>query len=350
LNEIVKILYGQDISIRHLTPNSSGAVFPAFVHEATLTESTLDLLVLFFDRVLLYVDTFNIEKGNESRTVEKLDAYIENNFISIFSWDPEVSTPISLRTPHVVPPPPTVFGSWSIPEWIERLANLLTADDFKKAPAESVRSLWKTTPLPFVPWVEESIARYHILNRLNGFLILCELLGASVLTDPVMKAASQQKYIASHCEPRKSHSEAEARRDIMFGLIDWYGGTALELPRFADASTLIKLRNESGPSSFVNYVIDLYDSERTKSLSERELVARVTTAIDRQVDLALRITGKSYQKKKVLLAGLIATIGGFLGGELGAIVGGVGASVIPESLEYLDRKRVAPWSTFFLEA
>jgi hypothetical protein len=171
-------------------------------------------------------------------------------------------------------------------------------------------------------------------------LVLCEILGVSILTDSALKGGVRLKN-AAILQPTN-------RDPLLFGLMDWYREKLISLPELQKPETLLKIRQESGPDSFINFVIDVYDSQRT-DIPESELIGKVVSAIDKQVRLAHAICGKSYQRRKLLLSGLIGTIGGFLGGELGAIIGGVGARMIPEGLEYLDRKRVAPWSTFFID-
>jgi hypothetical protein len=71
--------------------------------------------------------------------------------------------------------------------------------------------------------------------------------------------------------------------------------------------------------------------------------------MEHQIDIARRVTGKSYQFKKTLLSGLFATLGGIVGGVSGAAIGGVGGAAAVVAAERLDRDRVAPWATFFIE-
>lgn len=327
VNALIEVL--KDLKSDFSQPTVSPAVFPIFPHEAVLTESVLDLMVLFFDHILLYIDTFNLQENTRDRLLNKLDAYIENEFLSIFDWNGGIQSPVSTKVAHVAYSPRVSRYPWHIHEYIERLANVITRSKFR------TRSVFVgADPLEYE-------RRFHLFNRLHGFFILCELLGVSGLSNPVMKGLALESY--GPAEKIKTLERAT------FGLIDWYGEEIQNLPSFARPEVLIKLRRETDPKSFVNTIIDIYDSDPNNDISSEELVRRVRTAINKQVDLARRISAQSYPIKKALLTGLIATAGGFLGGISGAVLGGIGASLIPETVERLDRKRVAPWSAFFLE-
>jgi hypothetical protein len=351
IEELANVLAPAKHEIQSMNSRFSGAVFPAFVHESRLTEATLDLLVLLFDHVLLFESTFNFEENEKQRIADKIEAYVEAGYLSLFSWTVG-SLSVSRRQPHIVPPP-IRYDSMplSIHPYIERLAQILTFNDYSLTTRQERCALWKDCPIPFVTvptkeeeWIIPALEihwRYHIQNRLNGFLVLCEILGTSILTDPVLKGAIRLKNVALF-----QHKHPD---DLLFGLMDWYREKLIDLPQLSKPEMLLKIREESGPDSFVNYVIDVYDSRRTKSSDKAELMSQVVSAIDKQVRLAQLIGGRSYQRKKLLLSGLIGTIGGFLGGEVGAIIAGVGARMVPEGIEYLDRQRVAPWSTFFVD-
>lgn len=351
VEELAKVLAPAKREIQTMHGRFSGAVFPSFMHESTMTEATLDLLPLFFDHVLLFINTFNFEEGEKQRISDKIDAYVDAGFVSIFGWKHESLT-VSNKQAHIIPP--TICRDsipWSIHPYIEKLAQILTFNDYSLTTDKVRGSLWKDCPLSLTGSkieidevlrpVLEPVWRYHIQNRLNGFLVLCEMLGVSILTDSALKGGVRLKNAAMF-QPRN-------REQLMFGLTDWYREKLISLPQLKKPETLLKIRQESGSDSFINFVIDAYDSQRLKDITESELISRVVSAIDKQVHLAHAICGKSYQRKKLLLSGLIGTVGGFLGGEMGAIIGGVGARMIPEGLEYLDRKRVAPWSTFFID-
>jgi hypothetical protein len=347
-NELMNIISRGKAAFSEYHENVNGSVFPAFVHEATLTEELLDLLILFFDRVVLYIDTFNIGEPKQ-RIIDKLNAYIENDFITVFSWGNNIYNPISIRKPHIAMNDIVNEPSWNFHEFVERVANIQSAFDTKMVPREQLRRLFNKYKDYW--WAGDAFEdseghQWHlhtsILNRLNGFSILCDVLGASILTDKMLSNYKKIKYKIEFDVNNKN-------QEIILHLLDWYYGKLQEFPKFKKADTLIKFRKEVGRESFLNFIINQYQSLRTSDIKSDQIITELTNKIDYHINLAKQISGECYKEKKIILSGLIATLGGIMGGIVGAFIGGIGAMTTPEIAEYYDKQSIGHWSAYFVQ-
>lgn len=327
-----------------------GSVFPAFLHEAELSESLLDLLVIFFDHTLLYIDTFNIRKDKQ-RIIDKLNAYIENGFISIFNWNKKLYTPITLKRPHIIMDEIGRTKWFFFHTYIQRFSKIQTSIDLGFASQETLRASLKDVPF----WREMSNekdrtnmllylgAHDHIFNRLNEFTILCNILDCNILTDTYLSNFIKLKY-------RIEFNELSKIQNILLNLIEWYSNKISEYPKFEKPDTLIKYRNEIDRNEFISYVINQYNKVKVRTcIPNSKIVQEISDSIDKKLELARKISGKSYKTKQIILSGLIGTLGSLIGGSVGAFVGGIGSSLTALGVEHFDRKSVEHWSSFFIE-
>jgi hypothetical protein len=171
VEELAKVLALAKREIQTMNSRFSGAVFPAFMHESTMTEATLDLLPLFFDHVLLFINTFNFKEEEQKRVSDKIDAYVDAGFLSIFSWEHESLT-VSNKQAHIVPPRvPRGSIPWSIDSYIEKLAQILTFNDYSLTTHEMRRNLWKHSPLSLADRKSRSMRHcVRFSNRIGGIV------------------------------------------------------------------------------------------------------------------------------------------------------------------------------------
>jgi hypothetical protein len=354
LKEFNRIFDTARTSVLNCGINTSGGIFPAFIHEAHLSESLLDLLVMFFDHVVLYIDTFNIE-GDKHRFGDKLQAYTEQEFISVFAWENYLPHPRRAVEPKIVMDQicPTTAETGPIHTYVEKRAEVQTAIDLrfvsndeitlvlnKAWPRQKYFGLTGEDRLKMMLWMD---VHMHLLNRLNAFTILCNLLDLSAMTDRSLAELKKLKYRQTS-EAFAKHSQA------IFGLIEWYAKKIEEYPKFEKPESMIKFRKEVAREEFLNFTINGFASLGTgKSADGVQVSQKVIDKIEKHIAKAICITGNKYRQRGLVLSGLVATVGGLIGGELGAIVGGIGSTIVPMTLERLDRNRVAPWATYFIE-
>lgn len=113
---------------------------------------------------------------------------------------------------------------------------------------------------------------------------------------------------------------------------------------------MIKYRNEIDRNEFISYVINQYNKVKVRTcIPNSKIVQEISDSIDKKLELARKISGKSYKTKQIILSGLIGTLGSLIGGSVGAFVGGIGSSLTALGVEHFDRKSVEHWSSFFIE-
>jgi hypothetical protein len=198
-------------SVANNCPSVQGSVFPAFLHESHLSEPLLDLFIVFFDRLTLYIDTFNIDRENK-RLLDKLDAYIENGYVLTYKYYGKNIAPIRQRNPDIdlsKITPPIMNTNWGIPipgvlsHYLQKYSEMQSCVDENSAnktaldDAGMMLPWWKDETftkddrLKILKWNDGHI---HVLNRLNGFTMLCDILGCNPLFDENMLRFKKLKY------------------------------------------------------------------------------------------------------------------------------------------------------------
>lgn len=320
---------------------TSASIFPAFLHEATLSESLLDLLVLFFSHVVLYVDTFNLQEEH-APLVDKLSAYVEQRYVTLFSFDGMIHTSSLRALPRV-----TLPDGPRLQRFLDNYANLASHLDLQNATNQQIDDALK--PLPF--WSQApnplQIMKYnqvhvHVLNRLNAFYMLCRMLDMDPLFDDSLAAFGRLKY----------HSVvdrlAREKRSAMT-LTSWYSALLADFPRFRDPESMIRYRSEVDQKLFVNFVVRKHSALLSKNVSSKQQIElAIRQAIEKEMLLSRKLTGETYKLQKRILSGLMATFGALAGGPVGAFLGGIGAATVPEAAAKIDRERLAPWASYFI--
>lgn len=123
----------------------------------------------------------------------------------------------------------------------------------------------------------------------------------------------------------------------------------LRLPPL-NAEIILELR-ESEQIDELKYILNkLIKKKDRKSTTELALILK---SYDNAVDgYNKQMEGKNY-KGSVILSGFVATLGGFIGGPLGAMLGGVGSSLSSVGFEYFVKKyfskKKTNWPLLFLK-
>ncbi len=317
-------------------------IFPVFRHEPTLTVEYLDILVLFFENVLLHVDAFHIEKENESQLLDKLNAYIEEGFVKIYSHDNDIVTNISLQRPHISSTrlldahPQRDKYFMNLADYLQLQAEFETKNDIDRSP--NAYEILKKNGSPFNL---NNPAATMVLNRINAYSALTDSFGITPIFESWLRPFKSVKY-----EHRVHDLLALEKTSEV--VASWYSHKVDELPKLKTPETLIKFRNNVSRDSFLNVIMNTYLSCSNRCDST-ELSNKLSLTLDKHILEAKKITGESYQTKSKLLSGLFATLGGIMGGPTGSIIGGVGGTSATLLAEHFDKKRIGKWATFFID-
>lgn len=350
LKQLLAIFENAKKDILNRGIHTKGSVFPVFIHEAELTESLLDLSVMFFDHILLYVDTFNIRKKKQ-RIIDKLNAYIEKGYISIFNWSDEIFTGISCTRPHIPMDHIAKTKQAFLHTYIQKFAEIQTYIDLSFIQYDLLREALRKTPFwknlrnnnSRVNMMLYLDAHRHFFNRLNGFTMLCDILDCNILTDSFITEFKKLKYKADFDELAKT-------KNIILNLIEWYSDKITEFPKFEKPETLIDYRNEIEKDNFINYIVNQYNRiSKSTHIPNDVIMEGLKNKIDENLEKAKRICGKTYKTKQIILSGLIASLGGLVRGSAGAFIGGIASSLAILGAEYFDRKTIEHWASFFIE-
>ena len=323
-------------------PHAGSSVFPVFRHEPVLTVENLDLLILFFDHITLQIDGFNIDEKNYSQIINKLDAYIEAGYISVFSWDGNITTKISLKQPHINMykyckqiKSYTQFFYRPLSDFIQLIAEYETNTNKRLYPEQYKALSKKGFPLTDNPPAENT------LNRINGYSKITDILGCESIYESWLRPFKSLNYVQKFSEVFKTGTAAEL-------LVNWYGKKITEFPKFRNPETLIAFRNNISKESFLNTVLNEI-SKGKRQLSNEEICNKLACVLDNNIKLARKITGRAYRTKSTILSGLFSTLGGLIGGVPGAAIGGIGGSMATLIADRIDNKNVGEWATFFIE-
>ena len=84
--ELINIVNRTGSAVLKAHPEVSGSVTPIFRHVYLLRPEVLDLLLIFFDRISLFVDSLDIEPSQRTAVTERLHAYSEAGFLIPFEF------------------------------------------------------------------------------------------------------------------------------------------------------------------------------------------------------------------------------------------------------------------------
>ena len=181
-------------------------------------------------------------------------------------------------------------------------------------------------------------AIYHLHNRFNGLALVASLLGVPLFSDATMQGVLAAKL---DC--------VAPTNDLQHGFkaaYDWYADTALAVGRDLPLTELFRFRaDDDARQDFIRFLRAPHDLRAT---AVPEFQGDLRRRLDKAITAFNKLSSKSYQFKQVLLSGLISTLGRLVGGDIGALIGGLGAGPITFffAKEY-DFNRLEPWACYF---
>ncbi len=324
------------------TPNVASSVLPAFRHMYALNSAMLDLLVLFFARTVLVVDSIDFEASDRARIEERIAAYSEAGLLIPLYLHPKWESMRPQTFVRSVDLDARFRQTSDVNEYprplhyyLQMIGELETQDDVRASPAEYRRAdaAWFTD----TKYPHPSL----LLNRANIFSAVGGVINGSVLFDALLTKARTLKY-------QHRLSQLNAVRRAVDSVASWYGKEILTLPTFKKPEMVIAFRNSDAGQSFVDTVLREY-MLGTRVGNSDAIERHLNAVMDNTLEQARQIVGHSYQAKKVVLSGLFATLGGLMGGPAGAVVGGIGGSAILLAAERIDNANIAPWASFFVQ-
>lgn len=321
-------------------PALESSVVPAFKHGQILTIDTLDLLVLFFERIALILDSIDLEPSERRLLLERVTAYSDAGLIIplFFKRDAALGE-VSERAVRIDRAFRHANESHTYPRdlgyYLQMVGEIQTHDDIRGAPVE-----YKYVDAEWFSSTMKHPHPLHLLNRVNALSALTDVIRASILCDGVLMKARAVKY-------RQRLSTADVTRRAIDAITAWYGKEIRQLPSFRSPERMIAFRRNEAGRSFVDTVLREYTLGRRKETPE-SIEKHLVAVMEESLTRAQQVAGESYEIEKTILSGLFATLGGIVGGLPGAILGGVGGSAAIVAADRLEKARVAPWTSFFI--
>ena len=340
LNELNNSIVSIGKSLLLQNTNMSGSVMPLFQQEHFIDESTLDILLLFFDKIILSIDGLNFSGNGGTLFLEKINAYVEAGYVIpiafgtdyLFATKPYNGACIDVNSLNIG----SNKTNRSLEYYLQAMGEFLTSCDSKQSQThfKLLSDAWFKGDMKYAH-------PKHCLNRINGISVFAEVLQSSIICNGFLlkyRAVKYQQVVDSiNIKNRASQIVSP-----------WYSDKLNTLPKLKKPETLIEFRQNTAKNHFVNVVVNEFMRSGGGN-GQREAINNINKILNENILLAKKIGGESYKTKVQILSGLITTLGSLVGGVPGAFIGGIGGTATALAVERLDRNRVAGWATYFID-
>jgi hypothetical protein len=314
-----------------------------------------DILALLFDKIVLLCD--------DSIVLPRRQEYIEAGIFSTIEIDPPLTELLGKRRPKYLPEPnfriselinfmPVFEGKPNIPlidpvegqpigPFLDQMASMITLGDVKRNGVDVILRNFTESVSPPISGnytLDPIGSMLHLLNKLNGNAIIASLLGIRTICDEALSAVWWAKLCEREDSIRSPHS-------IHQGLNRWYSSKCVGIRQRIPIEQILTFRRDDEAR---NRLIEFLKKNRSvPSDSLDDYAQEISNKVDKAIEAYRRLHGRAQTFKESLLGGLIAGLGGLIGGPEGVLLGSIASATTVYFARELDHNRLEPWTCYF---
>ncbi len=300
-----------------------------------LTAELLDLLVVFFDKIVIVADALELR---EPELIDKIVAYSAAGFVRTVAILPDYkrSLPNELQLTCDVSQifdtiRPDFSLAYPLDYYLQLFGEVNTYQDMQRAPREFVNVFRK--------WVDQGTGNAEFeLTRGNIYASIGDLLQSSPVFDSQLTEVRRIKY-------EHKINSLNTRMRALHAVSPWFHRMTSGLPRFLNPETIIRFREDHASDAFVNCVLrQCIAHKKSQVQAQNEL----EDFLDTRLQAIRTTTAKQNESQKLVLSGLYSTLGSLVGGTTGAFLGGVVGATVTVVADKFDKRIEEPWMSFFV--
>lgn len=275
-----------------------GGVFP-FLWGEGFTADTLDALVLLYERVTLDVGRVIVSP----ELTDKLSAYAEAGIVSPVRLGNDAWTGVdehypfeSISTDFIKRELEVEGESVWLPAIIDTLSHFQLAVARRQGLQResidrSMAELRRYDRAEGSNWAYDPVS---VVNRTAEVGIWAGLFDSVPLTNRVLRYAWPDVLSGAAVMP------LDDRDRVTGALGEWIGDIKEGLPRYENAETVLKVREEGGEEGFLDAILS--SAKRDDELGDKALSRRLSRTLDQKIALAQRVESPSFDAPGVTLA------------------------------------------------